>query len=128
MKSELSPLEDRGVTILATVNAPDGSTLEYTNRYAQALERMGQPTRSSTASSPTGNPRWRRWCVVFPRHPGKTASAPRWNWRASQPSSMPARRQRLHHHAANARWGRAFRERPVNFVIHDLGQLRNLAA
>ncbi|HWP13056.1 MAG TPA: efflux RND transporter permease subunit, partial [Ramlibacter sp.] len=36
MKQELSPLEDRG-TILATVNAPDGSTLEYTNRYAQAL-------------------------------------------------------------------------------------------
>jgi multidrug efflux pump subunit AcrB len=35
MKQELSPLEDRGV-ILANVNAPDGSTLEYTNRYAEA--------------------------------------------------------------------------------------------
>ena len=41
MKQELSPLEDRG-TILATVNAPDGSTLDYTDRYAQVLERMGQ--------------------------------------------------------------------------------------
>ena len=41
MKQELSPLEDRGM-ILATVNAPDGATLGYTNRYAQALERMGQ--------------------------------------------------------------------------------------
>ena len=41
MRQELSPLEDRG-TILATVNAPDGSTLEYTNRYARALERLGQ--------------------------------------------------------------------------------------
>ena len=41
MKQELSPLEDRG-TILATVNAPDGSTLDYTNRYAQALEKLGQ--------------------------------------------------------------------------------------
>ena len=41
MKQELSPLEDRG-TILATVNAPDGSTLDYTDRYAQALEQLGQ--------------------------------------------------------------------------------------
>ena len=40
MKQELSPLEDRG-TILASVNAPDGATLDYTNRYAQALEKIG---------------------------------------------------------------------------------------
>jgi multidrug efflux pump len=40
-KSELSPLEDRGV-ILATVNAPDGATLEYTARYLRAMEGVGQ--------------------------------------------------------------------------------------
>ena len=39
-KSELAPLEDRGV-ILATVNAPDGATLEYTERYMRAIERIG---------------------------------------------------------------------------------------
>ncbi len=39
-KSELAPLEDRGV-ILATVNAPDGATLEYTERYMRAIERVG---------------------------------------------------------------------------------------
>ncbi|HYF16764.1 MAG TPA: efflux RND transporter permease subunit, partial [Ramlibacter sp.] len=33
MRSELAPLEDRG-TILANINAPDGSTLAYTNKYA----------------------------------------------------------------------------------------------
>ena len=38
-KSELAPLEDRGV-ILTTVNAPDGSTLEYTQRYMLAIERI----------------------------------------------------------------------------------------
>ncbi|MEO7152335.1 MAG: efflux RND transporter permease subunit [Burkholderiaceae bacterium] len=38
-KSELAPLEDRGV-ILATVNAPDGSTLDYTQRYMLAIERI----------------------------------------------------------------------------------------
>jgi multidrug efflux pump len=40
MKQELSPLEDRG-TILATVTAPDGSTLDYTDKYAKALEKIG---------------------------------------------------------------------------------------
>ncbi|MFM7531577.1 MAG: efflux RND transporter permease subunit, partial [Rubrivivax sp.] len=38
-RSELAPLEDRGV-ILTTVNAPDGSTLEYTTRYLRAIERI----------------------------------------------------------------------------------------
>ncbi|MEQ1805920.1 MAG: efflux RND transporter permease subunit, partial [Burkholderiaceae bacterium] len=39
-KSELSPLEDRGV-ILATINAPDGATMAYTERYMLAVERIG---------------------------------------------------------------------------------------
>ena len=39
-KSELAPLEDRGV-ILATVNSPDGATLEYTARYLRAIEAIG---------------------------------------------------------------------------------------
>ena len=41
IKRELSPLEDRGV-ILAQVNGPDGATLDYTNRYAKALEKIGE--------------------------------------------------------------------------------------
>jgi multidrug efflux pump len=40
MKQELSPLEDRGI-ILATVTAPDGSTLDFTDKYAKALEKIG---------------------------------------------------------------------------------------
>ena len=36
-KSELSPLEDRGV-IAMPIRAPDGATLEYTARYLDALE------------------------------------------------------------------------------------------
>ncbi len=38
-KSELSPLEDRGV-IAMPVRAPDGSTLEYTARYLDALDAI----------------------------------------------------------------------------------------
>ena len=40
-KSELAPMEDRGV-ILATVNAPDGATLDYTARYLRAIEGIGR--------------------------------------------------------------------------------------
>ncbi len=38
-KTELSPLEDRGV-IAMPIRAPDGATLEYTARYLDALERI----------------------------------------------------------------------------------------
>ena len=38
-KSELSPLEDRGV-IAVPVRAPDGATLEYTARYLDAVEAI----------------------------------------------------------------------------------------
>ncbi len=41
IKRELSPVEDRGV-VLAQINGPDGSTLDYTNRYAKAIERVGE--------------------------------------------------------------------------------------
>jgi multidrug efflux pump len=40
-KSELAPLEDRGV-IFTSVNAPDGATLEYTARYLRAIEAIGR--------------------------------------------------------------------------------------
>ncbi|HEX2009992.1 MAG TPA: efflux RND transporter permease subunit [Roseateles sp.] len=39
-KSELAPLEDRGV-IFMPVSAPDGATLEFTARYLDAIERIG---------------------------------------------------------------------------------------
>jgi multidrug efflux pump len=38
-KTELSPLEDRGV-IAMPIRAPDGATLEYTARYLDALEAI----------------------------------------------------------------------------------------
>jgi multidrug efflux pump len=38
-KSELAPMEDRGV-IFMPVRAPDGATLEYTARYLDALESI----------------------------------------------------------------------------------------
>jgi len=42
-KSELAPMEDRGV-IFTSVSAPDGSTLDYTNRFLRAIEQVGLDT------------------------------------------------------------------------------------
>ena len=39
LKSELAPMEDRGV-IFMPVRAPDGATLEYTARYLDAVDRI----------------------------------------------------------------------------------------
>ncbi len=38
-RSELAPMEDRGVIFLP-IRAPDGATLEYTARYLDAIERI----------------------------------------------------------------------------------------
>jgi multidrug efflux pump len=57
LKSELSPLEDRGV-ILIIGTAPEGATIDYSSRYARQFEPigMGLPEVGSTyavAGSPT---------------------------------------------------------------------------
>jgi len=41
IKRELAPLEDRGV-VLARVNAPDGATLAYTDRYVRGVEKIAE--------------------------------------------------------------------------------------
>jgi multidrug efflux pump len=44
LKSELAPIEDRGV-IIGVFNGPDGATLEYTEKYAQQLETIYSQTK-----------------------------------------------------------------------------------
>src|SRR5690606_25164601 len=39
MKSELAPLEDRGV-MLASFTAPEGSSIQYTTEYGRRIERI----------------------------------------------------------------------------------------
>jgi len=126
MKSELSPLEDRGV-ILANISAPDGSTLDYTNRYAQALERMGQQYKEfDRIFANIGNPTVSQGSVVYraidwekrerttlqiARELGpKLNSLPGVNAFAITPPSL----------------GQGFRERPLNFVIQTSDSYENL--
>ncbi len=128
MKQELSPLEDRG-TILATINAPDGSTLEYTDRYAKSLERMGQAyPEFDRIFANLGNPTVGQGTVVYravdwderqrttleiARELGaKFNSLPGINAFPITPPSL----------------GQGFRERPLNFVIQTSDSYQNLNA
>ncbi|MEY4711617.1 MAG: hypothetical protein RIS88_1067 [Pseudomonadota bacterium] len=126
MKQELAPLEDRG-TILAVVNAPDGSTLDYTNRYAQIMERMGQNYKEfDRIFGNVGNPTVSQASVIFravewekrerttlqlAREMGpRMASLPGVNAFVITPPSL----------------GQGFRERPLNFVIQTSDSYENL--
>ncbi len=126
MKQELSPLEDRGV-ILATVNAPDGSTLDYTDRYARSLEKFGQAyPEFDRIFANIGNPTVGQGSVVYRAVDwderqrstldiarelgGKFNSLPGVNAFPITPPSL----------------GQGFRERPLNFVIQTSDSYQNL--
>ena len=128
MKQELAPLEDRG-TILATVTAPDGSTLEYTDRYAKSLERMGMGyPEFDRVFGNIGNPTVAQGTVVYRAVDweqrskttleiarelgGKFNGLPGVNAFPITPPSL----------------GQGFRERPVNFVIQTSDSYQNLNA
>lgn len=128
MKQELSPLEDRG-TILASVNAPDGSTLDYTDRYVRQLEALGQkyPEFDRIFAS-VGNPTVSQASVVY-----RTV-----DWERRSRSTLQLARELTPKFnmlaGVNAfaitppSLGQGFRERPLNFVIQTSDSYQNLNA
>jgi len=128
MKQELSPIEDRGV-ILANVNAPDGATLDYTNRYARALEKMGEPfPEFDRIFANVGNPTVAQASVVY-----RTV-----DWDQRQRSTLDMARELQPKFNAlpgvtafpitPPSLGQGFRERPLNFVIQTSDSYQNLNA
>ena len=126
MKQELSPMEDRGV-ILANVNAPDGSTLDFTDRYAQALEKMGQPFKEfDRIFANVGNPTVAQASVVY-----RTVD---WDQRSRSTMDMARELQPKFNALPGVTafpitppsLGQGFRERPLNFVIQTSDSYQNL--
>jgi len=126
-KQELAPIEDRGV-ILATINGPDGATLAYTRRYAEAIERIGQDyPEFDRIFSNIGNPTVAQGSVFLRAKPWEERTrttqeiareiAPRM---AALPgiSAFPITPPSL---------GQGFRERPINYVIVTSDSYDNLA-
>ncbi len=128
MKQELSPLEDRGV-ILANVNAPDGATLDYTNRYARELEKLGEPYKEfDRIYANVGNPTVAQASVIY-----RTVD---WDDRKRTTLELARELQPKFNALPGVTafpitppsLGQGFRERPVNFVIQTSDSYQNLNA
>jgi multidrug efflux pump len=126
-KSELSPMEDRGV-IITSVTAPDGSTLEYTGRYLRAIERItseykefdrtfivaGNPTvaqGSAILRAIDWDQRDKTTLQIARELQGKVGGLPGVMAFPITPPSL----------------GQGFRERPVNFVVVTNDSYENLS-
>jgi len=126
-RQELAPIEDRGV-ILANINGPDGATLAYTRRYAEAIERIGQDyPEFDRIFANIGNPTVAQGSVFLRAKPWEERDrsmqeiareiAPRM---AALPgiSAFPITPPSL---------GQGFRERPINYVIVTSDSYDNLS-
>jgi multidrug efflux pump len=127
MKRELAPLEDRGV-ILNVVNAPDGATLDYTDRYASAIEKIGsQYPEFDRIFVVAGNPTVSQASVSM--------RAIDWDQRKRTTLEMAREMQpRINALPGVSAFpitppslGQGFRERPVNFVILTSDSYENLS-
>ncbi len=127
-KSELSPLEDRGV-ILATINAPDGATMAYTERYMLEIERIGMSyAEFDRVFVVTGNPTVSQG-ISFLRAV---------DWSQRKKTTLELARELQPKLAAlpgvsafpvtPPSLGQGFRERSINFVIVTSNSYSELAA
>jgi len=127
-KSELSPMEDRGV-ILTVINGPDGATMNYTMKYAEALEKIGARYQADfdRIFTVVGNPTEAQGNVFFRGLPWEERSRTTMEvareitpFVASMPgvTAFPITPPSL---------GQGFRERPLNFVILTSDSYQNLS-
>ena len=126
-KSELAPLEDRGV-ILTVINGPDGATMDYTTRYAQAIERMGSRyPEFDRLFTVVGNPTVAQGNVFYRALP----------WEERKRTTLEIAREITPMVSTlpgvtafpitPPSLGQGFRERPLNFVILTNESYQNLA-
>ena len=117
LRQELSPLEDRGM-ILASINAPDGATLAYTDRYARELARIGERyPEFDRIFANVGNPTVSQGSVMY--------RAVDWSERRRSTLDIARELQPQFNRIAGVNTfaitppslGQGFRERPVSFVV-----------
>ena len=126
-KSELAPIEDRGV-ILTVINGPDGATMDYTRRYTAAIEKMADKyTEFDRIFTVVGNPTVAQGNVFYRAKP----------WEDRTKTTLEIAREMTPMVAGlpgvtafpitPPSLGQPFRERPLNFVILTSDSYQNLA-
>ncbi|HNW00540.1 MAG TPA: efflux RND transporter permease subunit [Burkholderiaceae bacterium] len=127
IKRELSPIEDRGV-VVAQINGPDGATLDYTNRYALAIERIGQNyPEFDRVFATVGNPTVAQGNIFFRALP----------WEERKKTTLEMAREMTPRVSSLSgvtafpitppSLGQGFTQRPINFVIITSESYQNLA-
>ena len=126
-KTELSPMEDRGI-VLIVINGPDGSTLEYTSKYVNMLEKIGRKYNEfEKFFAVVGNPTVAQGAVFMAAKP--------WNERPKSTLAIGREMMPLMSSVPGVMafpitppsLGQAFRERPFNFVVITGDSYENLA-
>jgi len=127
IKRELSPVEDRGV-VVAQMNGPDGATLDYSNRYAQQIERVGQAyPEFDRVFATVGNPTVAQGNIFFRALP----------WEERKRTTLEMAREMTPRVASLSgvtafpitppSLGQGFTQRPINFVIITSDSYQNLS-
>jgi multidrug efflux pump len=127
IKRELSPVEDRGV-VVAQINGPDGATLDYTNRYAKVIERIGEGyPEFDRVFATVGNPTVAQGNIFFravPWEDRKRTTLEIAREMTPRVSSLPGVTA---FPITPPSLGQGFTQRPINFVIITSDSYQNLA-
>ncbi|WP_353131758.1 efflux RND transporter permease subunit [Limnohabitans sp.] len=126
-KSELAPLEDRGV-ILTVINGPDGATMDYTLRYSLALEKMAEKyTEFDRIFTVVGNPTVAQGNVFYRAKPWEDRSKSTLEIAREMTPMVSGLPGVTAFPITPPSLGQPFRERPINFVILTSDSYQNLA-
>ncbi|MGE0098374.1 MAG: efflux RND transporter permease subunit [Hydrogenophaga sp.] len=127
-RSELAPMEDRGV-VLASINGPDGATLAYTRRYAEAIEKMAmQQPEFDRIFTIVGSPSVAQGSVVMRGKAWEERDRTTMEIAAKMAPGMAGLPGISAFPITPPSLGQGFRERPVNFIIVTSDSYENLSA
>ncbi len=126
-KSELAPMEDRGV-ILVIINGPDGATLEYTQKYVNMLEKIGRKySEFDKFFAVVGNPTVAQGAVFLGALPWDERKRSTLDMAREMMPAMGGMSGVMAFPITPPSLGQAFRERPFNFVVLTNDSYENLA-
>jgi multidrug efflux pump len=126
-KSELAPMEDRGV-ILVIINGPDGATLDYTSKYVNMLEKIGRKySEFDKFFAVVGNPTVAQGAVFLGALPWDQRKRSTLDMAREMMPAMGGMSGVMAFPITPPSLGQAFRERPFNFVVLTNDTYENLA-
>jgi len=127
IKRELAPLEDRGV-VLARVNAPDGATLAYTDRYVRSVERIAEDyPEFDRIFATVGNPTVSQANVFFRAKPWEERSRTTLEMARTMSPKFAAVPGVSAAPITPPSLGQGFRSQPIEFVIITSDSYQELA-